>query len=337
MVTILANTIVAIKAISKKTKLLFALASIILLSITSFLVYQRVIELKQINTLDASVDLTAIDGWDSFTNYISTKHAENLDQNIWDTLFNNQQLASYARSVTPELKLDEVVSNPKYKDYKLIDFGCLTTTVNNSIAACHDTIKIFNNIDNPEKIVEIMDNLGVSKHDKIIAYCAQGWTSVHIAFILSHYGYNASYASLNNIADPSILDHNFSQSHLTDNIIIKKFSLNPKHQYFYILINDADQWGLIDHQGQLNSNTISQLKIYTDNSYILNNPFALNHLNDADISYQLIDRDSFVSSMGNNNSGIICWNKLHCYLTRHYLNSFNIKRINTLFCLDCLN
>jgi len=315
-VSLLVNLILLIKQVKKNLLKFSFFLSFILIIFIFFSFTKNLSILKRINQLSPNtINLTRLDGWDEFSEYIQS-----------DNLLGekNEDMSSMIASEIEKVSINQVANDSQYT---LVNLGNVSSSISKSVNVSRYTWQIINNFSDQTTIDSIMAELGLFKKDQLVLYCNSGWTSERIAYILKNHGYNARYAALLDVKDYTLLDADYISKIQIAKPIITMFKQNPNYQYFYILLNYDDQHGLSRNKDKF-------LKLTQPITILNPNNYETRYLDKYSVNYQNND-DIINQNTLSTNAMFLCRNKLHCFLTKHYLVYLDINNQDKIQCIEC--
>ncbi|MGM5482845.1 MAG: rhodanese-like domain-containing protein [Nanobdellota archaeon] len=179
---------------------------------------------------------------------------------------------------------------------------------------------------NPERFIDHLNGLNITKNDKIIIACYTGRASKIVAYLMYNLGYSKVYFSeLRSIKTSDFINADYvSKTNKINNIITKRFDWESVNNY-YLFLFDLDEPEIICSKKGLCKKNFVKNNIYG----IKSSRFASIEMREEHPEMDIIP----MKSINKTDSKFICLNTLHCLLTKHYLSSLNYS-ISNIYLAD---
>lgn len=328
LILISANLIIFYKRIPKK--FWFGLVVIISVALLAWLggrAYKRYLDLKISNDLGTNLSSALEDDreWQEFV--AEAQSSQEIDPQKKIVTQNGEYCVNRYSINISKLKGDQIAYVINNNRRKILDVSCPTITVKNGIKACGLSWELFTNYSDESAVINSLAEYDVHPGDEILLLCEFGLTTSHLAFILNHYGYDAIYGAITDI-DQKLLDIPKDASFDDFTVLTDIFAYDKNDQYLYFFINDRDR-------DRFYPRTPRNFSEYLTSFTLVNaSGLSINYPEDKEIA-PLTKPASFVDGINVSDYKIVCKNKLHCFLTRHFLYYKDIKDFDTIYCISC--
>lgn len=307
---------------------LILFTSAIIIIVLVWLVSKRYQKLQTNNQIGASLDVANINKeneWDKLLNLVNQSPEPDSQRKVTrqDGSYCYNRNSTYISSSTEET-LSSIIES---KEYKILDVSCPSITVKNGIKACGLSWDLFINLENEDSVNKLMNKFRINKNDKVLLLCEFGVTSSHLSYILNHYGYQTVFGSLLEV-DPKLLDIPKGESFQDATVLIDDYKFEDDDKYLYVLINDRDRDPFYPSSPD---NISGDLKNF---ALINSTKLPLGYEEDKEL-IPFVRQSSGIDASSVKDYKIVCKNKLHCFLTRHFLYSKRITDYENLYCLQC--
>ena len=316
IIIIIVNITLLFKHIKKKGKITLTILSLIIIILLLIKPAQRYNTLKTINQLNNEPYQIM-----SLNQYLNNKSIETNKPDV----YNLEKVGlSTVTDKVKEISLEEAYD----KGYKILCFHGVgrITLVNCTYISSY---KIIKNAYNRIGIDQLMHSYNITRGDKITLVCDSGHVSAIDALILKYYGYNTTYAKLYKLQDLGLIKHfKYDINRRKINPLIDRpiYRRNKKYIYFLIMSSDDELFIFPDQVRTKFMSIINNITFVN----IEDNPGVVVVLKGMNRSYLIKN----VSREDIKESDVLCKNKLHCFLTKEYLNYLNVS-VNKIYCLNC--
>lgn len=278
--------------------------------------------LKEVNDT-ARVDITDLALWDRFSDAMLAG-----DGDVLARADRTEELDIGAHA--KRLDLQDATSAGAHR---LVDVLCLNSPVRGADRRCQITWELYTNFHDRAAVDRVMQGYGYDRHTPLLLYCQEGFTSSRLAFILRAYGYDASWGSLRDVKDLSLIDVAFAPKADID-VVINPLRFDPAKRYTYFLFEYDDQ-NPFAYQTFFHQKGVPPSASFRNVTF-LQVPAEYDR---ALLAKAGLDR-AIVGANGSTTrryarQDIICRNPLHCYLTRVYLASAEVTTVKAILCARC--
>lgn len=339
---VIANIVLVLKKTPFKVYLGFGVVFSIIFLVLFHKTYVRFQALQTINQIGAELDVVNIKEYQELQSSVEfSEEPDNSWQNLLTKVTNSDEKyisekivkedgsycynrSSFYISNLSDNEIENIIEDDSYKK---IDVSCPNITVKNGTKACGLAWDIFTHFDDEEKIADLLSEFNITKKDPIMMLCEYGVTSSHIAFILRHHGYLVYYGGLIDL-NTDFLDIEDPEAVEDFRIFIDIHSNNPREKYLYFVVNRRDLDTFYDTNPDNHKDYLNQFSIINTTGLDLSLP-------EDQIIKPYVINENEVSKLNFDDYKIVCKNKLHCFLTRHYLLYSNNTDVNKLHCINC--
>lgn len=351
LVVLVVNVIVFYKRIPKKVLIgVVVVISLLVLGEIGRQAYTRFTDLRTSNEIGANFEIEQIDDerWQNFVDD-ALEEEEGIGggnpEGSWDEFVQEVNLSEEGdthrrilyrdgdycvnRNATQVTRLkdeeiEDIIINEKRK---ILDVSCPSITVKNGTKACGFSWQIFQNFEDEEFVTNELAKYGIEEGDEILLLCEFGVTTSHLSFILNHYGYDSMYGALVDL-DEDLLDIPKDTSFEDYTVLIDVFSYDPRDEYLYFFINDRDRDLFYEE------NPTNYARLLDDFTLINASGLPIEYDQDVPLRPKTQPAEA-VQDLDVSDYKIVCKNKYHCFLTRHFLYYNDIKDVESLYCVSC--
>lgn len=316
-----ANLVFFFRRLARAKRLLLFASLTALVYLAGASVVRDVERLEDINDT-AAVDVTDLALWERFQAAM-TRGGGDVFTRAHTT--DGLEIAAQASRAS----LEDAVRTGRHE---IIDVLCLNSPVRGSHRRCQLSWEIYTNLDDAPAIERIMRTYGYEKTTPLLLYCQEGFTSSRLAYILSAYGYDASWASLSEVRDATILDPAFAGTAAPETLI-EPLRFDPRRAYVYFLLEYEDQNAFAFDE--FFRDATSRSRRYRNVTLVqVPDEYDARLLRDAGLAHRTVRPEPARVAALVKDARVMCRNRLHCYLTRIYLASLRVTP-HAISCSRC--
>lgn len=169
---------------------------------------------------------------------------------------------------------------------------------------------------------EYLEARGITKKDKVLAYCNNGWSSSLAAYFLNQLGYDVYYTKLNQLESKDYVEFNHFSLTGTEIPIIVPFEKEKSDKYYICFMFHEVEDEFCDpeiYSGDIRDR-LRKIVVWPEKT-----------LKNQQCDIPQIEFEKIFDE----NSKIVCLNKLDCILTQHYLDYLNLtKQFKKVFFIE---
>jgi rhodanese-related sulfurtransferase len=309
LIVIIITTIVSFSIRIKKSKKNIIIGLILVLLIIFVVVGLKYIRLKNLNTISQPAFISELEG-------LPMLKIDEINDNQgikFDDSFSEERYISF-----------DSLNESEYHDYKkIVVFWYMANEYPLKDAIYIDADDLWEGINFEQEMVNIyLNEFNISKKNKLLFICYEGWTSQLISYFFYKKGYNSYYGSLNTIDNVEYIDSdNLKEINNARSIIVDYLDYDIDTKYYLFLFNIEENYYIYHFPSLINEGKIKK-NIYG----IKSGRFSVIEMKSLHPNINIVN----IEDIDLMESKIICLSQLHCLLTKHKIDASNLD-IKTIY------